>query len=386
VRRSLKYGLYAAVLAGVVGSTVAWVNVDKTVLVQVDGQGKQVHTVASDVRGTLSAAGYTIGSHDLVAPAPDAKVHDGAKIVLKRGRLLHLTIDGQRRDLWVTDPTVEQALTDLGFPTAAFASVSRDKRLPLTPTNIDIRAPKSVTVVDGGVSQTVSTTDMTVADLLADTGVSYAGTDRITPSLQSSLTDGGIVTVQKVTTGQLTAVEALPFPTAQQSDASMAKGTTTVATAGKNGSQQVTYAVVYIDGLATGQTVLSTTVLTPPTTQVVKVGTKAPVTTPPAPIVVDPTSAQGIAQQMAAARGWGDDQFACLVQIWNHESGWRVNAANASGAYGIPQALPGSKMGAYGSDWQTNPATQIAWGLAYIAGRYANPCGAWSSWQAHGWY
>ena len=69
MRRSLKYGLYAAVLAGVVGSTVAWVGVDKTVTVQVDGQTKQVHTVASDVRGTLNAAGYDVGTHDLVAPA-----------------------------------------------------------------------------------------------------------------------------------------------------------------------------------------------------------------------------------------------------------------------------------------------------------------------------
>jgi hypothetical protein len=72
--------------------------------------------------------------------------------------------------------------------------------------------------------------------------------------------------------------------------------------------------------------------------------------------------------------------------MWNRESGWRVNAANGSGAYGIPQALPGSKMAAFGADWQTNPRTQIEWGLSYISGRYGTPCGAWSSWQAQGWY
>jgi hypothetical protein len=105
-----------------------------------------------------------------------------------------------------------------------------------------------------------------------------------------------------------------------------------------------------------------------------------------APIVVSPGSAQAIAQQLLAARGWGNDQMSCLVQMWNRESGWRVNAANGSGAYGIPQALPGSKMAAFGSDWQTNPKTQIEWGLSYIAGRYGTPCGAWSSWQSNGWY
>ncbi|MBD3940117.1 lytic transglycosylase domain-containing protein [Microbacterium sp. NEAU-LLC] len=96
--------------------------------------------------------------------------------------------------------------------------------------------------------------------------------------------------------------------------------------------------------------------------------------------------AQATARSMIAGYGWGDDQFACLVSLWNKESGWRYNAANPSGAYGIPQALPGSKMGAYGSDWRTNPATQIAWGLGYISGRYGTPCGAWGHSQSVGWY
>ncbi|WP_454156914.1 aggregation-promoting factor C-terminal-like domain-containing protein [Microbacterium lacticum] len=108
---------------------------------------------------------------------------------------------------------------------------------------------------------------------------------------------------------------------------------------------------------------------------------------PSVDVNVDPASAQGIARSMMAANyGWGDDQFACLVSLWNRESGWRVNAANSSGAYGIPQALPGSKMASAGADWQTNPATQIAWGLGYIAGRYSNPCGAWGHSESNGWY
>jgi len=111
------------------------------------------------------------------------------------------------------------------------------------------------------------------------------------------------------------------------------------------------------------------------------------VSAPAVNVNVDPASAQGIARSMmASSYGWGDDQFACLVSLWNKESGWRVNAANPSGAYGIPQALPGSKMASAGADWQTNPATQIAWGLGYIAGRYSNPCGAWGHSQSTGWY
>jgi hypothetical protein len=85
--------------------------------------------------------------------------------------------------------------------------------------------------------------------------------------------------------------------------------------------------------------------------------------------------------------GFGIDQFPCLDKLWNKESGWNHKARNSStGAYGIPQALPGSKMGSVASDWQTNPATQIKWGLGYIEGRYGTPCKAWAYFQDVGWY
>jgi hypothetical protein len=86
---------------------------------------------------------------------------------------------------------------------------------------------------------------------------------------------------------------------------------------------------------------------------------------------------------MASKYGWGADQFSCLNSLWNRESGWRVHAANPSGAYGIPQALPGSKMGA---GWQNSARVQVAWGLGYIKSRYGTPCGAWSHSQSTGWY
>jgi hypothetical protein len=107
----------------------------------------------------------------------------------------------------------------------------------------------------------------------------------------------------------------------------------------------------------------------------------------PAAGTPDPGTAQAIAKDMLAQRGWGQDQFDCLVALWNKESHWNVYSNNTrTGAYGIPQALPGSKMASAGADWQTNPATQITWGLGYITGRYGTPCGAWAKSQASGWY
>ncbi|NUV27684.1 MULTISPECIES: lytic transglycosylase domain-containing protein [Streptomyces] len=91
---------------------------------------------------------------------------------------------------------------------------------------------------------------------------------------------------------------------------------------------------------------------------------------------------QAMARQMVPA-----DQFQCFSNIVNHESTWNYRASNpSSGAYGLVQALPGSKMASAGADWQTNPATQIKWGLNYMDQRYGSPCGAWSFWQANNWY
>jgi hypothetical protein len=90
---------------------------------------------------------------------------------------------------------------------------------------------------------------------------------------------------------------------------------------------------------------------------------------------------------MLGSFGWSSGEFGCLQSLWNAESGWNPSATNPiSGAYGIPQALPGSKMASAGPDWQTNPATQIKWGLGYIQQVYGSPCAAWSHQQSTGWY
>jgi len=101
-----------------------------------------------------------------------------------------------------------------------------------------------------------------------------------------------------------------------------------------------------------------------------------------------PDGAKAVARDLAASKyGWGEGEFQCLVQLWQKESGWSYTAMNASsGATGIPQALPGNKMATAGADWQTNAATQVAWGLDYIQRGYGSPCGAWSHSQAVNWY
>jgi hypothetical protein len=109
-----------------------------------------------------------------------------------------------------------------------------------------------------------------------------------------------------------------------------------------------------------------------------------PIVSAPPP---SPGTAENIAYQLLPTFGFSaKTQFGCLSDIFSRESGWRVNAENASGAYGIPQALPGSKMSMFGADWQTSATVQIKWGIWYMKSRYGSPCGAWAFWQGHSWY
>jgi hypothetical protein len=118
-------------------------------------------------------------------------------------------------------------------------------------------------------------------------------------------------------------------------------------------------------------------------------GTPPPTKKPSPPGAGNPvpaSEAQRIAKSLLSSYGWPSSQFGCVVNLFNRESGWNVHASNPSGAYGIPQAKPGSKMASAGPDWQNNATTQIKWGYGYIKSRYGTPCGAWAHSQSSGWY
>lgn len=390
--RSIKYGLYGAVMAGLIAAPVVWSSVDKSVHLVVDGRSSTVSTTAGSVGGVLADRKLEVSQHDLLAPAASSKVRDGMHVVLRRGRLLDLDIDGIRKQVWTTAWTVDDALAQLGYTTNDFVSVSRSRRLPLSPTAIAIRTPRTVTVVHDGKREQIITTDATVGQLLAHIGVTPGPLDRLSVPIASAIGVGEIITLRRVGKKTETRLEALKYTTSKQNDATLAKGIDKVVTPGRNGQAQVTYLVVYIDGKPIGQTRLKAVTLAAPRTEVVNVGTSrveyqnyntGVVPTAGTP---DPGSAKGIARKLLNGYGWGNNEYDCLVQMWNRESGWRINAANPSGAYGIPQALPGSKMSSAGPNWQSDATTQITWGLHYIQARYNTPCGAWGFWQAHNYY
>jgi len=189
---------------------------------------------------------------------------------------------------------------------------------------------------------------------------------------------------QALTVETITREETIKHRKVVKKDPTALKGTEHVITKGKAGTELVSYDVTYVDGVEVSRERGIAVVTEPARDQVVSVGTLViPKTT-----AAQQGSNRALGQAMAADMyGWTGDQWSCLDNLWQRESGWRHTAANSSsGAYGIPQALPGSKMGKYGDDWRTNPATQIEWGLAYVKGRYGTPCGAWSHFLDQHWY
>ena len=384
--RSVKYGLHGAVLAGLVALPVFWNTVDKTVDLVVDGQPHTLHTTAQRVGDVLASEGYRLTSHDLLAPSASSKIENGARIVFRRGRLLHLDVNGTATDVWTTAPTVSEALAELGYSTSDFVSVSRSRRLPLQPTEIAIRTPRLITIIHDGKREQVTTTEQTVGQVLADIELTLGRHDRLSVPLNAHVRAGEKVRIQRVDRRVVTKIEKLPFKVTKRPAPNMLRGTSKIVRRGEKGRARNTYVMIYIDGKLAGKTLLRTVVLTKPLRQIVAVGTKKVPYAPPAP-VPSPGTAKAIARNLVSQRGWDTAQYNCLVVMWNNESSWNVHASNPStGAYGIPQALPGSKMSTAGPDWQNNATTQITWGLGYIAERYGTPCGAWSFWQANGWY
>ena len=188
----------------------------------------------------------------------------------------------------------------------------------------------------------------------------------------------------------ITVQEPIPFETITKDVSNGGTKTNRVIQVGKNGIKEVTYRVKYKDQVEIERTEISSKIIKEPVNKIVEVQTKI-VTSRSASISRNVSGSvaeyQAYAAQMCSSYGWSETDFECLVRLWNRESGWNPYACNSSsGAYGIPQALPGSKMASAGSDYQTNYKTQINWGLSYIKARYGTPQNAWNHSQSTGWY
>jgi uncharacterized protein YabE (DUF348 family) len=327
-----------ASLAALVAGSGAWVATDRDVTLRVDGVDRTVHTHADDVRGVLASAGLKVGARDALLPGLDSEVRKGDTIELDRGRQLTVTIDGQVRHLWVSGPTVAEALDRLAVDAGRVKlSASRSSRLPLTGAVLRIATEKQVTLRADGRTTTLNTYAATVGDLLAEHDVKVDSDDRVSPAVDTPLGAGfPAIVVQRISTRSATETVTVTAPVTTRKDANLAAGKRKVLSAGRAGLVRQVVRYVYNDGKLSARQVLSKTVLAVAKPTVVARGTKA---------VSYPASGTGL-------------NWAALAQC---ESGGRTNAVSAGGTYyGLYQFSVGTwqRMGGSGLPSQASASEQ----------------------------
>ena len=190
MRRSLQLSLFAVVLLGLVGGSLAFFLAQKSVTLTVDGQVQTVGTYASTVAEVLDEEGLEPAEHDVLLPQAEQALADGDAVVLNRARPLELTVDGVSREVYVTALSVDEALEQLGLRADGLVlSASRSERLPLQGMELTITTPKDVVLVADGQERVVTTTAATAGDLLAEQGIALSETDRTSLYLTQGLLD-----------------------------------------------------------------------------------------------------------------------------------------------------------------------------------------------------
>ena len=277
MRRSpLTLALFTAILVSFTAAATAFAVMNKTVRVDVDGHTLTVRTFAGTVSGVLRKAHITLGPHDTVAPDPAAPVRDGSLVFVRHGRLIHLTVGGQRRDVWVTALSVDQALSQLGLnDRAEWLSASRSRSIPRSGLSLRLRLPQRVTVLVDGHRKVRMTTAPTVSTLLRDLHVRLHRLDHVSVPLHRYPTDGLVVAVDRITQRTITRDLAIPFTTRHVHDASMYVGDSKVVRYGRPGVRENTYALTWKNHKLIRRRLVHSRVRRHPVAQVVAIGTKA---------------------------------------------------------------------------------------------------------------
>ncbi len=277
VRRSATtLALQAVVVTAIVGGTTAFVSLEKAVTLSVDGQKREVHTFAETIGDLLKRENISIGAHDLVAPRPEDTLTDGSTVIVRYGRPLTLTIDGQTRKVWVTATNVAEALEQLNVHAErAYISVARNMPISRAGMRIDIRLPHDVTFLVDGKRVSITTTAATVREALAQANITLGPKDQTMPvTLDAYPADGAVITVLRVQGKTVTRQEEIPFEVEEVKDSSMFEGEKKVVQEGVAGLKAVTYDLVYVNGQLKSKRKLSEKIIRKPKPQIVRVGTK----------------------------------------------------------------------------------------------------------------
>jgi uncharacterized protein YabE (DUF348 family) len=358
----------AAVVVSLVAGTAGFAHFDKSVTLSVDGKASAVHLFGSTVGDVLTHQGIKLNSHDLVAPAVSTPLEDNQKVVVRYGRLLTVTVDGQTKEFWTTSTTVNGALTELGIRAdSAKLSVSRSQPLGRLGLAMAVTTPKAVSVVVDGKTLKARTTSATVADVLAELKVTLRAKDRVTPALKTPITKSGLkVAVARVTQKSVASTQSIAFGTQRHNDSSLYTGNTKTTKAGKKGEKAVTHLRTWVNGKLSSSKLTASRVTVRPVSRVIAVGTKS------RPVAAAPARSSSGGGSTANAGMWD--------RIAQCESGgnWSINTGN--GYYGGLQFDSQTWLGAGGGQYASRAdlasrTQQIAIANKVYADRGLSPWG-----------
>ncbi len=349
----------------------------KIVSIYAGGEKRIVTTDLTTVRDALNKAKVTLAAGDVVEPGLDTAIPDGYFNVNVYTALPYRIVDGQKSVL-----TRSAARSPRLIAQQAGVVVYEQDTVVLQPVDnmaeagtvgqdivID-RAAVAHVAIDGQDLE-LRSQGTTVKALLKDNGINVSSSDRVSPSIDAELKAGMHISVARVRVNVETADEVIAKTVQKVSDDTQMRGYSKVKTEGSDGLRHVTYIVTYNNGKVAERKEVKNEVVSQPVARVEIIGTK----------VMYANDAIQLGHDMAAARGWTGANWDGLYSLWMKESGWNPNSVNnGSGACGIPQAYPCSKI------TDKSAAGQIKWGLDYIKGRYGNPAAAWAHWLRYGSY
>ena len=269
--------LVTVVVLAVAGTTFGFTKASKAVTLSLDGQAQQVHALGGTVGEVLDSEGIEIGDHDLVAPSLDEPVQDGDRITVRFGRELTLEVDGQPQSYWVTATDVDGALSQIGRSfNGAELSASRGAEISRDGLRLSVVTPKIVKIkVGNGQFKKERLTALTVEDVLNELDVDFDKHDQVKPALDTEIAEGQkvVVTDIEIKTKSVKG-EAVDYETIETADSSMYEGEETVERSGVDGLRNVTYKLVYRNGVLTLTKVIKQDLVREPVDALVTVGTK----------------------------------------------------------------------------------------------------------------
>jgi len=313
----------AAVLGVVIGASVLYATLDKTVTLSVDGKTSEVHAFSKTVGALLDHEGIKVGPKDIVAPGQSSSLGEGETVVVRYARPLTVTVDGEKRTYWTTELSVDRALNALGIRAeGAQLSASRSQRIDRAGLAMWLSTPKQVTIIADGKKREVTSVAPTVSALLTEQNLVVHPLDKLSTVPTAVLHEGSVVKLTRIENKRVKKTEAIAYSVVKKKNSKLYKGTTKVVTQGHAGKRTAVYDLMLADGKVTKRTLVTTSVKNKPVAKVVEVGTKS-----------KPAASSSGGSGGGTPSGGGLN-WAALAKC---ESGGNPKAVNPAGYYGLYQ-------------------------------------------------